>query len=194
MKHQLRRALNTKYPSVMKKSNPTDVVFKDKTKFDTQNPIISTLLTLIKLGETNEKAIENQLKSAPSINDLQIAGQLERLKQDNRKNNDDDDDYDGNNDRPPFLPSFNLPLCHPPSPSIDEDNSDIENNLNPTKTFLLGDTPQQKKITVAVGEKTTAVVKKVRFLKNLNKLFPKAAEIFNDQKIDVDYDVYQNMK
>ena len=60
--------------------------------------------------------------------------------------------------------------------------------MNPTKTFLLGDTPQQKKITVAVGEKTTAVVKKVRFLKNLNKLFPKAAEIFNDQKIDVDYD------
>ena len=38
----VRRALDTKYPSVMKKSNPTDVVFKDKAKFDMQNPIIST--------------------------------------------------------------------------------------------------------------------------------------------------------
>ena len=31
----------------MKKSNPIVVVFKDKAKFDTQNPIISTLLTQI---------------------------------------------------------------------------------------------------------------------------------------------------
>ena len=43
-------------------------------------------------------------------------------------------------------------------------NSDIENNLNPTQKFLLGDTPQHGKIAVAVGEKTLAVFKKVRFL------------------------------
>ena len=41
----VRRVLDTKYPSVMKNSNPIDVIFKDKAKYDTQNPIIGTLLT-----------------------------------------------------------------------------------------------------------------------------------------------------
>ena len=31
----------------MKKSNPIDVVFKDKVEFDTQNPITGTLLMKI---------------------------------------------------------------------------------------------------------------------------------------------------
>ena len=63
----VRRTLDTKHLSVMKKSNPMDFVFKDKAKFDTQNPIIGTLLTQIQSGKTNEKAIEKQLRGAPSI-------------------------------------------------------------------------------------------------------------------------------
>ena len=52
--------LDTKYPSVMKKSNPIDIIFKDKVKLDTQNPIVEALLTQIKSGESkNEKAIQN---------------------------------------------------------------------------------------------------------------------------------------
>ena len=70
----VRRVLDTKYLSVMKKANPIDNVFKDKAQFDTQNPIIGTLLTQIQSGKTkSEKAIENQLKGAPSIKDLQVA-------------------------------------------------------------------------------------------------------------------------
>ena len=46
----------------MKKSNPIDVVFKDKAKFLKQNSIIGTLLTQIQSGKTNEKAIEKQLR------------------------------------------------------------------------------------------------------------------------------------
>ena len=45
----VRRALDTRYLLRMKKSNPIDAVFKDKAKFDTQNPIIGTLLTQINL-------------------------------------------------------------------------------------------------------------------------------------------------
>ena len=174
----------------MKKSNSVDVVFKDKAEFDIQNPLIGTLLTQIQLGKSNEKAIENQLKSVPSIKSLQIAKRLERLKQYNRKNNGDDFDDDVNNNllHPPLSPSLNLPTYHQASPSIDKDNNNIENNLNPTQKFFFGDTPQREKIATAVGEKTTAAVKKVKFSENLNKLFPKADEIFNDQKIDVDDD------
>ena len=41
----IRRQLDTKFPSVIRKPYPIDAVFKDKVKFDTQNPIIGTLLT-----------------------------------------------------------------------------------------------------------------------------------------------------
>lgn len=47
----VRRVLDTKYPSVMKKYNPIDVVFKDQAKFETQSPIIRTLLTQIESGK-----------------------------------------------------------------------------------------------------------------------------------------------
>ena len=69
----VRRAFDTKYPSVMKKSNLMIVVFKDKAKFDTENPIIGTLLKQIQSGKTNEKAIEKQLRGAPPIKDLNTA-------------------------------------------------------------------------------------------------------------------------
>ena len=46
----VRRELDAKYPWIMKRSNPIDVVFKDKAKFDTQNSIIGTLLTQIESG------------------------------------------------------------------------------------------------------------------------------------------------
>ena len=36
----VRRQSDTKFPSVMRKPNPIDVVFKDEAKFDSQNPII----------------------------------------------------------------------------------------------------------------------------------------------------------
>ena len=43
----IRRTLDTKYPSVMKKSNPIDVVFKDKALFDVQNPIVGSLVVQV---------------------------------------------------------------------------------------------------------------------------------------------------
>ena len=48
----VRRALDTKQPLIMKKSNLTDVVFKDKAKFDTQDPILGTLLRQIESQKT----------------------------------------------------------------------------------------------------------------------------------------------
>ena len=75
-----KRALDTKYLSVMKKSNL--IVFKDKAKFDMQNLIISMLLTQIQSGKTKtEKAADNQLKGVQSIKNLQIIERLEHLKQ-----------------------------------------------------------------------------------------------------------------
>ena len=62
----VRRELDLKYPSIMKKPNPIDVVFKDKAKFDVQNPIIGSLVTQVQKNKTNEKAILNQVSGVPS--------------------------------------------------------------------------------------------------------------------------------
>ena len=43
----IRRALDTKLPSVMKKPNPVEVMFKDNSKFDAQNPVVSSLITQV---------------------------------------------------------------------------------------------------------------------------------------------------
>ena len=52
----IRRVLDTKYPSVMKKPNPTDFVLKDKAKFDIQNPVIGSLYEQIRKNKKNEFA------------------------------------------------------------------------------------------------------------------------------------------
>ena len=43
----IHRALDTKFPSVMKKANPIEVMFKDKSKFDVQNLVVGSLITQV---------------------------------------------------------------------------------------------------------------------------------------------------
>ena len=52
-----RRALDMKFPSVMKKPNPIEVMFKDKSKFDVQNPVVGSLITLVVDNKKKEKVI-----------------------------------------------------------------------------------------------------------------------------------------
>ena len=105
----VRRELDQKYPTLMKKPNPVNVIFKDKVHFDVQNPIIGSLVAQV---SNNEKAIFKQIKKASSTKDVTISERLEKLKKINKNNNDDDDndddDDDGNNDLPrlPTPPSF----------------------------------------------------------------------------------------
>ena len=55
----VRTELDLKYPSIMKKPNPIDVVFKDKAKFGEQNPITGSLVAQFQENKTNEKVILN---------------------------------------------------------------------------------------------------------------------------------------
>ena len=95
----VRRELDQKYPTLMKKPNPVNVIFKNKTHFDVQNPIIGLLAAQV---SNNEKAIFEQTKKAPSTKDVTISKRLQKLRKFNNKNNndDDDDDDDGNGDLP----------------------------------------------------------------------------------------------
>ena len=59
----IRRALDSKYLTIMKKPNPIDVVFKDKAKFDTENLVIGKLLSQIQTDK-NDEALLKQLENA----------------------------------------------------------------------------------------------------------------------------------
>ena len=76
----VRRELDLKYPSIMKKPNSTDAVFKDKTKFDVQNPIIGSLVAQVQENKTNERAILNQISGTPSTKDIELAEVLAQLR------------------------------------------------------------------------------------------------------------------
>ena len=165
----IRGALNGKYPSIMKKPNPIDVVSNNKTRFDTQNPVIGKLLSQIQ-SEKNDKAIRKQIEGALSIKDLTTVKRLERLKQFSNNNNNKSNGND--NDIPP-APSPASCLPSPPpydsSLSINDKESDLEGE-NLVQNFVLCNRKQQER--VAAGEKTAvAAPKKIKFLENLSKLF-----------------------
>ena len=185
-----RRGLDTKYTSVMKKSNPIDVVFKDK--FHTQNPITGMLLTKIQSGKIKiEKAIENLLKEAPSIKDLQIAEQLECLKQYKKRNNNDDNDDDDDNDttcdnddtNDLFLISCcTICHCHPLIAII---IVIMKGKIRFKKFFLWIDL---KKLQLRWAKKARLLREKITIKKLFLIIKPilKADEIFDNQRIDGD--------
>ena len=92
----IRRALDTKFPSVMKKPNPVEVIFKDKSKFDVQNPVVSLLIMQVVDNKKKYKKIFRALDQAPSIKDLDIEKRFRELKNFNEGHNNDDDDDDNN--------------------------------------------------------------------------------------------------
>ena len=132
----IRRTLDTKYPSVMKKSNPMDVVFKDKALFDVQNPIAGFLIAQVQENKAREREYIKQLNAMPSITDINIGNRLKELKYFNDGNTNDDrnDNNDDNDDRPgvPLTPPPTLQL---PSPPRDEPGEEPE--FNDAQRFLL---------------------------------------------------------
>ena len=49
------RVLGTKFPSVLKKPNPIEVVFKDKSKFDVHNPVIGSFIAQVADNKKKKK-------------------------------------------------------------------------------------------------------------------------------------------
>ena len=93
----IRRVLDTKYPSVMKKLNPIDFVLKDKAKFDTQNPVIGSLYEQIRKNKKDEFA--RKLLKLPTT-DAQKETKLtfEKIANFSSKIRKDDDNIDTDDD------------------------------------------------------------------------------------------------
>ena len=127
----VRRELDQKYSTFMKKPNPLNVIFKDKVNFDVKNPIIGLLAAQV---SNNEKAIFEQIKKVPSTKDVTISKRLEKLKKSNNKNNNVDDDNDGDNDGNGDLSCLStLPLFPPKNNEFDSEFDSDDEKLTPTK-------------------------------------------------------------
>ena len=113
------RTLDTKYPSLMKKSNLIDVAFKDKALFDVQNPIVGSLMAQVQENKAREREYMKQLSTAPSLTDINIGNRLKKLRDfiDGNINNDRNDNNDDNNDGP-GVPPTTPPTLRLPSLSV----------------------------------------------------------------------------
>ena len=104
----IRLVLDMRFPSVMKKPNTIEVMFKDKSKFDVQNHVVGSLITQVVDSNNKEKEILRALDQASSIKDLDIEKRFCDLKNFNEGRNNDDDD-DNNNNNIGQSPGGNLP-------------------------------------------------------------------------------------
>ena len=170
----IRRTLDTKYPSVMKKSNPIHVVFKDKALFDMQNPIVGSLIAQVQENKAREREYMKQLSTAPSITDINIGNRLKELRDFSDGNI--NDDRNDNNDDGPGVPPTPPPRLRLPSPTRDEPGKEPE--LNDAQRFLLQrlqveSTPEPMGEQVAIA----TVPRQVTFPGNVTHVFPEAKKL-----------------
>ena len=171
----IRRKLDLKYPSVMKKSTASNFLFRDKKQFDLQNPVIGGLYNQLKIRTVDQLKL---LKKAPRIKDLKIENALDRLKKFNLERSAVDDD-DDNDDIPGLPPSRRgEPPPPPPSPSRDDDDDDNNTNVDggsDIRRFLLD--RGNERIGEALANSSEGVEpRKVAVSKEITKLFPKIKE------------------
>ena len=199
----IRRALDLKYPSAMKKPTSIEYIFKDRAKFDVQNPVIGSLYNQITAAENKkkEKALLQTFSKAPTIKDIDIGRRLRELRDfnDSRRNDDDDDDDDdgnrGNNSglKPPPLPSIPLSSSTPrlsrgefpptPPPSCRDDSSP-SSSLTATQRFLL-QRPQSERVAEAeaIGQEPGSsgpTASRVIFSERVQRIFPDSSKIIEE--------------
>ena len=169
----IRRKLDKKYPSIMKKPAASNFVFRDKKQFDLQNPVIGGLYNQLKIRTADQLEL---LKKAPRIKDLKIENALNRLRKFNLNRSAVDDD-DDNNDIPGLPPSRRGEP--PPRLNDDDDDDDNDNNVdsdnNKIQKFLLE--KGNEKIGEALAESSARVEpRKIAVSKAITKIFPKIRE------------------
>ena len=98
----VRRKFDPLYKNILLRQNPFELVFKDISTFDGQNPIISKLLLEILIGKNN--SVDKILKKVHSNHKVKIRSKLDGIRRFSNKlpsrkppgNDDDDDDNDDN--------------------------------------------------------------------------------------------------
>ena len=175
----IRRKLDLKYPSIIRKPTASNFLFRDKKQFDVQNPVIGGLYNQLQIRTSDQLKL---LKKAPNIKDLKIRNALERLKKFNLNKGaaeDDDDDDDipglprGRRGEPPLPPP-------PPPPAQDDDNDDDDDDDDDknkdVKKFLL--VRGNERIAEGLAQTSDGKIetRNIAFSKEITKMFPKVKE------------------
>ena len=173
----IRRKLDLKYPSVIKKPTASNFLYRDLKQFNVQNPVIGGLYNQLKIRTSDQL---KQIRKAPSIKDLKIRNALERLKKFNLERGAADDDDD--DDDLPGLPTGRRdgPPRPPPPPKADDDDDDDDDDDtkkdSEVKKFLLDKGNERIGEALAATSDGTVETRKVALSKEITKLFPKVKE------------------
>ena len=195
----IRRVLDTKFPTIMGRPTATNFMFRDKAKFDIQNPVIGGLYNQLLTKKQKEKLELEAIGKAPSIKDIDIRNKLDDLNKFNLgiRGKDDDDDDDNNNNNTPLIPQPPSPSQGPLTPPIIPSST-----LNQTQRFLLDDVGSEggnKRTAVALT--ATSTPKNVTFSDVITKVFPKTQRELlplenileeDEQKTEKDFDITES--
>ena len=180
----IRRKLDLKYPSIIRKPTASNFLFRDKKQFDVQNPVIGGLYNQLQIRTSDQLKL---LKKAPNIKDLKIRNALERLKKFNLNKGAADDDDDDDDDNIPGLPRGRrdeppAPPPPPPPPSADDDDNDDDDDKDKNKgdvkikKFLLDKGNERIAEGLAQTSDGSVETRKIAFSKEITKMFPKVKE------------------
>ena len=115
----IRWVLDRKFPSVMKKPNLIEVMFKDKSKFDVQNPVAGSLITQVVDNKKKRKRDFESAWSSAIDKRSRYRKRFCKLKNFNEGRNNNDDDDDNNTGQ---SPEGNLPPLQYPYHRLEETN------------------------------------------------------------------------
>ena len=180
----IRRKLDLKYPSIIRKPTASNFLFRDKKQFDVQNPVIGGIYNQLQIRTSDQLKL---LKKAPNIKDLKIENALERLKKFNLNKGAAADDDDDDDDNIPSLPRGRRgeppgPPPPPPSPPQDDDDDDDDDDKDKNKgnvkikKFLLDKGNERIAEGLAQTSDGSVETRKIAFSKEITKMFPKIKE------------------
>ena len=115
------RKLDPIEKNVWRTENPLALLFKGVANFDSQNPVIGSLLRETDLGQrsTSSDLIKKQPTKATDINDTILLQRFKKFKEtpiNYNNNGDDDDNNDNNTNNSKNINYNNISLSPPPSP------------------------------------------------------------------------------
>ena len=179
----IRHALDQKYPTIMGKPTATNFIFKDKAKFDIQNPVIGGIYNEILTDKQKENKQINEISQAPDIRDLDIRRRLDNLGKFNSGIDDDDDnDNDDNNNNnnnnnnnripPPIPPNLRKPDFPPSTGPLTPPNTPSSSSSS-VQRFLLGEDSDNERTAILDSLTPFTQPKTVTFSETLTKVFPK---------------------
>ena len=116
---------DSKYKYFRQNDNPLDVVYREKAKFDVQNPIIGDLLKEINKGKLTDDEYYKLTKTAPDPKILELQKRFDKFRgikvKDNLLQNNDDDDDNDDGRSPPGSPNIPRPPPNIPRPPLMRD-------------------------------------------------------------------------